>query len=295
LVAAGGDVTAVVLPPSPTVGVSRSAPATRVDLPLAAVEPSQQPWAPMIVPPTAAAVADGAASGAAVPATVRPAPAVPVRRREAAPIASAGSFAPADRFEEPIPPGRTRVVRTWPARVAVIVMGLAIVMTIGLAPYLGAFVLFVVILAARATWRTRWRLYERRAIRGFQRNDQWLNAIGTPWDLVIVTLPAVAQCAWVCLAGYAAGAAVAAGDPNNVRGPYLVGGAVTLLLLWFGPGTARFRYGVHVLTAPLDRNRRWAWTVAGVMLALTWALLIVWESYGTSWAPGSGPPNLFGP
>jgi serine/threonine protein kinase len=265
LVGAGGDVTAVVLPATPTAAVSRSAPPTRVDL---------RPVAT---------------------AGVQPVRAVPVQCQDAAPIAAAKpSSAPAARFEEPIPPGRTRVVQTWPARAAVVVMGLAILMTIGLAPYLGAFVLFLVILAARATWRTRWRLYERRATRGPQRNDQWLNAIGTPWDLLVVTLPAVAQCAWVCLAGYAAGAAVAAGDPNDIRGPYVVGGAVMLLLLWFGPGTARFRYGVHVLTAPIDRNRSWAWTVAGVFLALTWALLLVWDSYGTSWAPGVGPPDLLG-
>jgi serine/threonine protein kinase len=267
LATAGGDVTAVFLPATPTAAVSRSAPPTRVDL------------SPV----------------AAVPAVPNPAIMAPVRRTEGASVATAKpSYTPPARAEEPIPPGRTRVVQTWPARVAVIVMGLAILMTIGLAPYLGAVVLFLVILVARATWRTKWRLYERRATRGLRRNDQWLNAIGTPWDLVVVALPAVAQCAWVCLVGYAAGAAVAAGDPGNVRWPYLVGGAVTLLFLWFGPGTARFRYGIHVLTAPIDRNPSWAWTVAGVFLVLTWALVLVWDSYGTSWAPGPGPPNLFG-
>jgi hypothetical protein len=263
LASAGGEVTSVVLPVTPTAAIPERITPTRVDL------------APV-----------------AVPAASQPAPAVPDRRREAAPV---GAEQPAARVEEPIPPGRTRVVGTWPARCAVITIGLAILATAGLAPYLGAFVLFVVILIARATWRTRWRLNERRVARGLQRNDQWLNAIGTPWDLVVVALPALAQCAWVWLAGFAAGAGVAAGDPNTVRGPYVVGGLVALLLLWFGPGTARFRYGIHVLAAPIDRNRSWAWTVAGVFLALTWALLIVWESYGTSWAPGSGPPNLLGP
>jgi hypothetical protein len=261
LVNGGGDVTAVILPAAPTTPVSRSAPPTRV----------------------------------AVPATAHTAPALPVRRREAAPVATAKpAGAPAARIEEPIPPGRTRVVRTWPGRIAVIAMALALVVTFGLAPYLGALVLFLVILLARATWRMKWRLYERRATRGLQRNDQWLNAIGTPWDLIVVCLPALAQCAWVCLFGYAAGAAVAAGDPNNDRVPYLVGPAVALLLLWFGPGTARFRYGVHVLATPLDRNSSWAWTVAGLFLALTWALLLVWSYYGTSWAPGGGPPSLLG-
>jgi Protein kinase domain len=261
---AAGDVTAVVLPAGATRAVPRSAPPTQVD-----------------VAPVKA------------PAAAQPGPAIPDGRRNAAPVAAAKPApSPAARIEEPIPPGRTPALRTWPGRIAVIAMGLAILVTIGLAPYLGAFVLFLVILVARATWRMRWRLNERRVARGLQRHDQWLTAIGTPWDLVVVALPALAQCAWVCLAGYAAGAAVAAGDPNSVRGPYVIGAGVALVLLWFGPGTARFRYGVHVLAAPIDRNRRWAWTVAGVFLVLTWALLLVWAAYGTSWAPGIGPPNL---
>jgi hypothetical protein len=185
-------------------------------------------------------------------------------------------------------------VRTWPARVALGAIAMAILMTIALAPYLGFFVLFVVVLVARAAWRTKWRLNERRVARGVQRRDQWVNAVGTPWDLVVVALPALAQCLWVALAGYALGAAVATGDPTVVRAPYLVGGAFALLLLWFGPGTARFRYGVHVLVAPLDRYPRWAWTIGAVFLALTWAVVLIWDSYGTSWAPGSGPPNLLG-
>jgi serine/threonine protein kinase len=260
----GGDGTAVVHRASPTAAVVSSAPSTRVDLP--PFSPPQQPGGQS---PVKAGSARNAA--AARPATQ-----------------------PAVRSKEPIPPGRTRVVRSWPARIAVITIGLAILMTIGLAPYLGAFVLFTVILVARATWRGRWRLNERRVARGPQRHDLWLNAIGTPWDLIAVALPALAHCAWISLVGYAAGAAVASGDPANIRWPYLVGGAVALLLLWFGPGTARVRYGIHVLTAPIDHKRRWAWTVAGVFVALTWALALVWDSYGTSWAPAPGPPNLLG-
>ena len=165
--------------------------------------------------------------------------------RGGGPVATAKPVdAPATRRPEPIPPGRTPAVRTWPARVALGTIALAILMTIALAPYLGFFVLFVVVLVARAAWRTKWRLNERRVARGVQRRDQWVNAVGTPWDLVVVALPALAQCLWVALAGYAVGAAVATGNPTVVRAPYLVGGAFALLLLWFGPGTARFRYGV---------------------------------------------------
>jgi hypothetical protein len=270
LVDGGDDVTDVVMPVPPTAAVPRSPIRTRLDLP-AVVD---RPPPPLVVPVTST---------------------VPPRRAEAAPVATAKPVdAPATRRPEPIPPGRTPAVRTWPARVALGTIAMAIVMTIALAPYLGFFVLFVVVLVARAAWRTKWRLNERRVARGVQRRDQWVNAFGTPWDLVVVALPALAQCLWVALAGYALGAAVATGNPTVVRAPYLVGGAFALLLLWFGPGTARFRYGVHVLVAPLDRNPRLAWTIGAVFLALTWAVVLIWDSYGTSWAPGSGPPNLLG-
>jgi hypothetical protein len=258
---ARGDATAVILPPPVTAAAARSAPPTRVD---------------------------------GAPVAARSAPAVSDRRPDAAPVRPAPTTAPPLPIRGPIPPGRTRVVRTWPARIAVIAIGLAILATIGLAPYLGALVLFVVILVSRATWRLRWRLSERRVARGAQRHDQWINAIGTPWDVVVVALPAVAQCTWVWLAGFAVGAAVAS-DPNaSPEAPYVIGGVVTLVLLWFGPGTARFRYGMHVLTAPIDRNPRWAWVTAGVFLAVTWVLLLIWDSSTTSWWPADGPPNPLG-
>ncbi len=288
LVHGGDDATAVVMPAAPTAAVPRSPVQTRLDLPMAPPWAAPSVAAPSIGPPA------GARPATSVPA-VSAEPMVPARSQEAAPVAAAKpAGAPSMPPPEPIPPGRTRAVRTWPGRVALGAIALAILMTIAVAPYLGFFVLFVVVVAARAVWRTKWRLNERRIARGVQRRDHWVNALGTPWDLVVVALPALAQCLWVSLAGYGFGAAVAMGNPNDVRGPYLLGGVLALLLLWFGPGTARFRYGVYVLAAPIDRSPRWAWTVGGVFLVLTWVLVLIWDSYGTSWAPGSGPPNLLG-
>ena len=288
LVHGGDDATAVVMPAAPTAAVPRSPVQTRLDLPMAPPWAAPSVAAPPIGPPA------GARPATSVPA-VSAAPMVPARSQEAAPVAAAKpAGAPSMPLPEPIPLGRTRAVRTWPGRVALGAIALAILMTIAVAPYLGFFVLFVVVVAARAVWRTKWRLNERRIARGVQRRDHWVNALGTPWDLVVVALPALAQCLWVSLAGYGFGAAVAMGNPNDVRGPYLLGGVLALLLLWFGPGTARFRYGVYVLAAPIDRSPRWAWTVGGVFLVLTWVLVLIWDSYGTFWAPGSGPPNLLG-
>lgn len=202
--------------------------------------------------------------------------------------------APSARVEPPASVGQARPLREWPARLAIGAAALSILMLIGIAPYVGAFAVFAVTAIARAAWRMRWRLNERRMARGAQRGDRWIAAIGTPWDLVMVAVPALAQTAWVGLCGFVVGAAVELGEPTNVRMAYLAGGAVALLLVWLGPGTARVRHGVRVLAAPLDRDVRWAWSVTGLLLALTWALVLWWDSYGTSWWPGLGPPNPLG-
>ena len=246
-----------------TAPVPRNIEPTRVDLP--PVPPVRTTWAP------------------ASPARATPARATPARP----PSRSAPR-------EEAVPQGQARPLREWPARLAVGAIGLAILMLFGVAPYVGAFVLFVVTVLARAAWRMRWRLNERRLARGTQRGDQWIAAVGTPWDLVIVALPALAQTAWVCLCGFVVGAAVELSEQPNVRLPYLAGGAIALLLTWLGPGTARVRHGVRVLAAPLDRDLRWAWSITGLFLVLTWALVLWWESEGTSWWPGPGIPNPLG-
>ncbi|HMG31924.1 MAG TPA: protein kinase [Jiangellaceae bacterium] len=250
------DVTSVVMPAPVTAPVQRSVAPTRVDLSATPAAVPAGPWSPPV--------------GAPVPV---------------APTPAAG---------EPVPQGQARPLRDWPARVAVGAAGLAMVMLFGVAPYVGAVVLFAVTVLARTAWRMRWRLNERRLARGAQRGDRWFTAIGSPWDLVVVSVPALVQCAWVCLCGFVVGAAIALSDQPNVRLPYLAGGAVALLLVWLGPGTARVRYGVRLLAAPLDRDARWAWAVAGLFLALTWVLVLWWDAYGTSWFPGTGPPSPLG-
>ncbi|MGH8824551.1 MAG: protein kinase domain-containing protein [Jiangellaceae bacterium] len=256
------DATSVVIPAPLTAPVPLPAPSTRVDL---QTDPANPP---------------PARSSPPVVARVPPAPAP-----------SAGRSVVSG---EPVPPGMARPVRDWPARVAVGAAAVAIVMLFGVAPYVGALVVFAVTVLARTAWRMRWRLNERRLARGTQRGDRWVTAIGSPWDLVVVSVPALVQTAWVCLCGFVFGTAIALSDQPNVRLPYLAGGAVALLLVWLGPGTARVRYGVRLLAAPLARDARWAWSVAGLFLALTWVLVLWWEAYGTSWFPGTGPPDLLG-
>jgi hypothetical protein len=258
------DATSVVMPAPVTAPVPLPSGSTRVDL--------------RVNPATAAA----SRSAVAVP---------PVQRAR---VPRPSQAPPGRPVGEPASPGMARPLREWPARVAVAAAALMLVMLFGVAPYVGALALFAVTVLARTAWRTRWRLNERRLARGRQRGDRWLTAVGSPWDLVVVAVPALVQTAWVCLCGFVLGAAIELSDQPNVRLPYLAGGAVALLLIWFGPGTSRVRYGVRLLTGPLDRDARWAWAIAGFFLALTWVLVLWWDAYGTTWFPATGPPNPLG-
>jgi Protein kinase domain len=276
------DATSVVMPAPVTTPVPRPAVSTRVDLEAQPAAAPARPWpAPAVAPASTA------------PAGVGQSVAAPASAQRAGPPARSPA-PPGPPVGEPAAPGVARPLREWPARVAVAAAALALVVLFGVAPYIGALVLFAVTVLARTAWRTRWRLNERRLARGRQRGDRWLTAVGSPWDLVVVSVPALVQTAWVCLCGFVLGAGIELSDQPNVRLPYLAGGAVALLLVWLGPGTSRVRYGVRLLTGPLDRDARWAWAIGGFFLALTWALVLWWDAYGTSWFPGTGPPDLLG-
>jgi serine/threonine protein kinase len=250
----------------PTAVLGRSVPPTKVDL-------AATPPAPPSPPPQP------------------PRPRVPGDRRSPAPQARPVT-APRPMTVDGAP------LQTWPSRLVVAAAALTLVLIMGLLPNVGALVLIGVLVLGRVVWRIRRRLYDRRVARGATRNDQIVASLGAPVDVVAALLPAVVQGAFVLVSGFLVGAALRVGDFGGVlgvpRAPYLVGGGVALLLAWWGPGAGRFRHGVRVLAAPLERNHRAAWIASGALVAISWILLLLWDSYGTSWWPASGPPNPLG-
>jgi hypothetical protein len=181
------------------------------------------------------------------------------------------------------PGGVAPPLRTWPARLAVAAGWFALLIVIAMEPRAGFAGLFALMVIARTTWRVRRNLYERRIARGHQPSDHWVMAAGTPWHLVVTSVQSAIQLAWISLAAYLAGAVVSLGERPGPRLPYLVGGAIALLLAWFGPGAARIRHGVRALAAPLDRSPRAAWITLGVLIASSWVLLLIWEGIGSGW------------
>jgi hypothetical protein len=69
----------------------------------------------------------------------------------------------------------------------------------------------------------------------------------------------------------------------------VLGGAFAVLLAWFGPGAARVRRGGRVLVAAVTRDHRTGWVLAAVVVVAAWVLGLWWESYGTTWWPGTPP------
>ncbi|MGH8827999.1 MAG: hypothetical protein ACRDVZ_10485, partial [Jiangellaceae bacterium] len=185
----------------------------------------------------------------------------------------------------------------WPARLTVALGALVVLLVSGLWPYVGTLVLVALMVLGRVTFRVRRRLYGRRVARGVQRNDHVLAALASPLDVVATVLPAVIQGAFVLGSGLVVGAAVGTGAIGGwfggPRSPYLVGGAVALLLAWWGPGSNRFRHGIRVLVVPLERAQRVGWVICAILVVIAWILVLLWDSYGTSWIPDTGPPNPF--
>jgi hypothetical protein len=244
-------------------------------------------------PPTAPVPAAGPPTRVEPPPPVRPAPAAmphrpPVSPRPAAPPPAAVRPAAPPWYG---PPGAAPPLRTWPARLAVGAGWLALFLLVAMAPRAGLATVFVLMVAARSTWRVRRSLYERRMARGYQPSDHWVMAAGSPWHVAVSALHSVFHLLWVGLAGFVVGAAVGLVDGPGPRVPYLAGAAIAALLTWLGPGTARVRSGVRVITAPLDRNPHVAWIMLGVFLAVCWVVLLIWDSYGTGWPPLNDLPN----
>ena len=273
------DATAVVDAVPPTVAVPVVDPPTRID-------PGPPPTPrPPIVPPDQRVVPPPSASPQRPRPERRPEP-----RRDHPPARDPYGVAPQQAMGGG---GLAPPLRTLAARLAVGVGWLVLLLAVAVAPRVGIGALFVVMVLARTGWRVRRSLHERRLARGYQPSDHWVMAAGTPWHLAVSVAKSAVHAAWVALAGFVVGAGAALIEGTGPRVPYLAGATVAVVLTWFGPGTGHVRNGVRVITAPLDRNPQVAWVLFGVLIAVSWILLLVWDSYGTGWPPLNDLPNPF--
>lgn len=215
----------------------------------------------------------------AIPAAVAPPP------PPAAPAPAAGAVRAPRRASQHSP------LRGHEAKVVLALGAVALVFLLSWAPYVGAAVAAATVLAGRMTWRIERRLFERRRERGRRKNDAWVAALASPWDLVAAAVPAAFQAALALGSALATGAVLAAWDGSGLRAPYLCGALVGVALIWRGPGAVRTRRGMHVMVEPLNRTPRGAWVPIAVLVVAACMFALSWESYGAVWWPADGAPS----
>ena len=167
-------------------------------------------------------------------------------------------------------------------------------------PAIAAIVLAVWSAAARATDRSVTGLVLRRYDHGRRRSDlPW--AIGlSPWHLllgVVATVVSLLLPLAVTLAGIFASALLLAGARGAQLDPgdpitLVIGGAIGLTMLWWGPGGASLRRGSRSMARRLVAEGLTTKVTTAVAVGFAVVVAVVSLSHGTAllWAPFAGNP-----
>ncbi|GAB3867704.1 hypothetical protein GCM10028801_42300 [Nocardioides maradonensis] len=156
------------------------------------------------------------------------------------------------------------------------------------APWLALVGLAVLVWVLRSGSLAASAVADRRTVRGRKWYDGPRLVLTSPWHVGRAVPGAIGLLLWAVLVGLAVGLiGFALGDlPTSL----FVGGAGAAIGLWSGPGGDRFRGPLSRLVEPAAR-RAVSWLIACTALAGTAAVLVlIAQSSGTSWAPGSGAP-----
>lgn len=129
---------------------------------------------------------------------------------------------------------------------------------------------------------------DRRTVRGPRWYDGPRLVVTSPWHVGRAVPGTLGLVLWAVLVGLAVGlVGYALGDlPTSL----FVGGAAGAVGLWTGPGGDRFRGPLSRLVEPASRRAVWWVTTCTVLAGIAALLVLVAQSSGTSWAPGSGAP-----
>ncbi|HJQ06423.1 MAG TPA: serine/threonine-protein kinase [Nocardioides sp.] len=156
------------------------------------------------------------------------------------------------------------------------------------APWLALAGLAVLVWVLRSGSLSASAVADRRTVRGRKWYDGPRLVVTSPWHVGRAVPGALGLVLWAVLVGLAVGlVGYALGD---LQTSLFVGGAAAAIGLWTGPGGDRFRGPLSRLVEPAAR-RAVPWLIACTVLAGVAAVLVlVAQSSGTSWAPGSGAP-----
>jgi len=158
--------------------------------------------------------------------------------------------------------------------------------------------------ASRTADRSVTSLVLRRHTRGRRRSDVPFAVVASPWHLVAgalatllgALLPVVVGACAVFSAALASVAVTGGSPAPDTAGPLAVGGAVTALMAWWGPGGSGLRRGSRSIVRGISPGST-ATTVLAVALLLVAAGLTLWAVQHVGqpqWWPTQGPGPLPG-
>lgn len=179
-----------------------------------------------------------------------------------------------------------------PAALALLAVGGLVVAGELAAPYLTLVLLAAGLLVARTADRLRLRLLRRRLARGPRPSDLSVVAAQAPLR-ALLGAPLAALQGLVAAAAAGIAAALTWGLSIGPWAPYVAAGVAAVGTAWWGPGGSAVRRGARTLVSPLARHGAAGWVVAGAVVLLAWAVVLVAEEYAVLWWPAAGPPQLW--
>ncbi|MDQ6641312.1 MAG: serine/threonine protein kinase [Actinomycetota bacterium] len=161
---------------------------------------------------------------------------------------------------------------------------------VAFAPYAGAVLIGLVILALRAVSIGRERHARRRQIRGRARwYDVPATTVSTPGYLVLAFVGALLQIGWAAAAAIAFGVLESLFKPPLPLGMVLLG-IVFTAALWWGPGSAPVKQMADGRVSRFARGEFAGLLVIGLCVVATAVLLAALFGTGPNWTPWTNAP-----
>lgn len=192
----------------------------------------------------------------------------------------------ASMYDAPVAAGAAERLR----RALLVLAGLGVVAGgVALAPYVTVAVAFVVVWLLRSGSLSATSASMRRQRRGARWYDVPQTLLASPWHLVAGLVGSLVLLLWSLGIGLAAALLCFAFSVSMTTSLGIIGAAFGLSL-WWGPGSGRLRWPVHLVVDPIAR-RGVPWLLTTLLVAaLGSGLGAAASATGTSWLPDDSAP-----
>ena len=168
-------------------------------------------------------------------------------------------------------------------------LAVGVVASYRLAPYVTYLVLVVLVAGARGVARTQESLWRRRAFRGKRWSDAPRGVAAFPWHTVLMATVSVLNVLTAATATALSVGVLVLGGMQG-RDALVVGGMVTVVAVWWGPGSRRLRRPVGQGATALAVHGPVGWTAVVLAVAVAAGLTVSALGGGVEWWPSDAPP-----